>query len=66
MANPTHLTLMVYTDAFILYEYHGNIAIWVWWWSGGVNDDMQLALQRTERLDYVFAEVRSFSIFFKN
>jgi hypothetical protein len=26
---------------------------------------MQLALQRTERLDYVFAEVRSFSIFFK-
>ena len=27
---------MVYTDAFILYEYHGNVEFWVWWWSAGV------------------------------
>jgi hypothetical protein len=27
---------MIYTDAFILYEYHGNNGSWVWWWSGGV------------------------------
>ena len=37
MANPTHLTLMIYTDAFILYEYHGNNEFWVWWWSTRVN-----------------------------
>jgi hypothetical protein len=24
---------MIYTDAFILYEYHGNNEFWVWWWS---------------------------------
>jgi hypothetical protein len=29
---------MIYTDAFILYEYHGNNGFWIWWWSGGVKD----------------------------
>ena len=24
-ANPTHLVLMIYTDVFILYEYHENV-----------------------------------------
>ena len=28
---------MIYTDVFILYEYHENVEFWVWWWSGGVN-----------------------------
>ena len=27
---------MIYADAFILYEYHGNVGFWVWWWSAGV------------------------------
>jgi hypothetical protein len=30
--------LMIYADAFMLYEYHGNNGFWVWWWSGGVKD----------------------------
>ena len=29
---------MIYTDVFILYEYHENVEFWVWWWSGGVKD----------------------------
>jgi hypothetical protein len=27
----------MYTDVFILYEYHENVGFWVWWWSGEVN-----------------------------
>ena len=35
---------MIYMDVFILYEYHGNIGFWVWWWSGEVNNKGYLRL----------------------
>ena len=33
---------MIYADAFILYEYHGNVGFWVWWWSAGVNPSRRI------------------------